>query len=191
MITNLWRAAALLCIVQTEFDELRTNESLTTLVKVLQSEPSEFVLRTALFVAKSLLNQLINDSPELHPQTRSHFLRRYRAELQPAMVNLECHHDSIRVRRWASQAAEYIHVIADPATNALFHRLKPRLLKIPVGRSKRFPRSWFTGFSDHQLGRFVCRIVARRFRIRSSPWLVRRPRDARATIRISDLAILI
>ena len=147
------RAAALLCIVQLEFDPLRTNQALTALTQVFNVESDEFVLRTALHVAKTLLDDLVNDLPGLEPDARQHFCDRFASEILPAIRQLECSSDSTRVRRWAAQAFELIHAINDSPTNELIQKLKPMLPQIPVGRSKRFPRSWFAGLTDHQLGR--------------------------------------
>ena len=147
------RASALLCIAQLQLDGLRTNDAFSSLVHSLRTDNSDFVLRTGLHVAKSLLHQIVNNAPEFDKKLKEHFCSRYKSEMLPAIGSLECSCDSTLVRRWAAQAAEMIRVSLDAKTNDLYQKLKPLLLQIPIGRSRRFPKVWFQDFTDQELGR--------------------------------------
>ena len=89
-----------------------------------------------------------------------------------------------------AQASELIRVLAEPKLNKLFRRLKSRLPEIRVGRSRTFPKSWFTELPNHELG--VCLLfLLRRFWLRLEAWLVRFPGHSRSAIRISIVEIFV
>ncbi len=147
------RAAALLCLLQTEFESLKFTEALQTVVKSLQTESQPFVVRTAMFVAQQFIDQLINRSPDVDEDTKNYFREQYQQQVLPAIQRVEFNHEENSVRRWAAQAYEKIWATLDPQANELVQKLRPQLLALPVGRSRRFPKSWFRDLSDEQVGR--------------------------------------
>lgn len=110
---------------------------LQMLSKVLDQERDEFVLRVALHVSAEWLCRSIkavqSDGKRID---RRELESIYGRELLPQLRQLQSSAESIRVRRWACQAAERIWCELDHSARQLRDTLQPIVESIPVGKSK-------------------------------------------------------
>ncbi len=118
---------------------------LPLLSEVLERERNDFVLRTAMRVAKRWWELAEQPGPEVSELYRQQILTRLRS--------LQSHAASTPVRRWACQSAEWIEVQLNGATRTLYERLRKRARCLAPGEGCRLPRVWLRGLQQEQIGR--------------------------------------
>lgn len=145
------RAAALLSL-----EKLMQNghfrEAVTDLLqKVFEREQNAFVLRTALHVFRKILQELSSLPGDGDREFFSRLERKFEK------IHRDC--DDLAIRRWAAQTINSAEVFLDPQMANLYHRLDKKLRSMPLGKSSRLPRHWFTDISETCIGR-TCALLA-------------------------------
>ncbi len=122
-------------------------------LEAAQRETHEFVLRVICLVAERSTQELV--------RAQDPFLDEWRSAAQTVLLSLRCNASSVRVRRWASQALEFVWSECHPEARTLRERFAAFARSIPRGRSRRLPASLTDGFDPAFLGR-IWSIVCRR-----------------------------
>ncbi|AZQ69195.1 hypothetical protein EF888_19900 [Silicimonas algicola] len=121
--------AAALTSVERLLERVGVEEVAALWVRVLDSETSPLVLRTALFFADKAMDALLR----LDPQGAEAWTE----ALVPAIERLHVSAGSLAVRRWAAQARERMWCLSDPEARALADRVRAGLESLCEGRSRR------------------------------------------------------
>jgi len=120
--------------------------------QVARQEADEFVLRVICLVAERSTRELV--------RLQEPFLDRWLPAAKCALLRLRCTAPSLKVRRWASQAWEFIWSETHPEIRSLRMQLAAFARTIPRGRSRRIPSDWLKDVDPACLGRIwsiVCR----------------------------------
>ena len=120
--------------------------------RVSPQETNELVLRVICLVAERSAAKLVG--------SQDPFLDRWRPVATQVLLGLRCSAQSVKVRRWASQAFEFVWSECLPEARALRERFAAFVRAIPRGRSRRLPPSLTEGVDADFLGRIwsiVCR----------------------------------
>lgn len=115
-------------------------------------EKNEFVLRVICRVAEQSTTELA--------RRQDAFLQRWQSAARQVLLSLRCDAASVKVRRWASQALEFIWSECNPEARALRERFAEFARAIPRGRSRRLPAELTDDVEPAFLGRVwsvVCR----------------------------------
>ena len=156
------RAAALLVGVEVDCSINDLIDYLQVIVKVLQDDTDPFVLRTAMHVVVTVMGQVTasaGQSPSAIDDIDENEVRRetvhafYHQRILPRLIRLQRSHESVPVRRWASQIREQCWAITDSDARELLSKIAAATAVVATGQSKRLPKKWFAGFSDDKLGR--------------------------------------
>jgi poly-gamma-glutamate synthase PgsB/CapB len=147
------RAAAWLewpaLVVDPEFRE----PALRLFREVGMQETQEFVLRVICLVAERCTQGLVRGNDP--------YLVRWHAAARQVLLHLRCNAASVKVRRWASQALEFIWSECHPEARVLREHCSAFVRSIPRGRSRRLPEALTQDLDPAFLGR-VWSIVCRR-----------------------------
>ena len=120
--------------------------------EVATQETDEFVLRVICLVAE-------RSTEELRCR-QDLFLSEWHVAVREVLLGLRCRAASVKVRRWASQALEFIWSESHPEARLLRDRFANFARDIPRGQSRRLPAALTEGLDPAFIGRLwsiVCR----------------------------------
>lgn len=142
------RAAALLQIAPLLWAEPAWAKPLCDgLTAVLDTETDAFVLRVALREIGRIHQQWLEE------ERLESLAQTWRQELGPAIARLHGRASSVAVRRWAAQTREHLWAWATPERRRQLYALAEHVAGIPVGYSRRLPRTLAS--NDADLGRLL------------------------------------
>jgi poly-gamma-glutamate synthase PgsB/CapB len=128
------------------------DDLLGLLVDLLQNDTHEFVLRVACHVAEK--------GTEILAASQEPYLEHWQKTVSKALNDLHVRAASLKVRRWAAQASEFIWCESDPQTRALKTQLAAFARTIPRAKSRWLPRELTTAWDPALIAR-VWAVISR------------------------------
>lgn len=120
--------------------------------KLALQEKDEFVLRVICLVAERCTEALRSKL--------GHVPVEWQGVAHEVLLALRCNATSLKVRRWAAQAFEFVWSESDTDAHTLRECLTAFVRSIPPGQSRRLPRTLTDGLDPTFIGR-VCAVVCR------------------------------
>lgn len=142
------RAAALLGLLPLLQQADGFQLALSYLLQSLQTEKQRFVLRVALHVCRTGVDNLLAD------QAQDAIRHIYAQTLLPAIKQLHESAESLATRRYAAQTLEYLICHADKTKHQHMTKLTAFANSIAVGKTRRLPKKLDTA-DDAELGRLL------------------------------------